>query len=200
MLTGIKPFAEFDWISVEDSISVSNMFLRRLWIICLPVLLLESSIAAEPPKSKAPTMAKVLAESKPGDWRPLDPENTLYVEFVTGRVVIELAPLFAPHHVANVKALAREHYFDGLAIVRAQDNYVVQLADPDAEKPELARKIQHAQKTLPAEFESSLRLPFTRLPDGDVYAREVGISVLLRQWCASPEKIKIWRRKEGRGA
>ena len=54
--------------------------------------------------------------------------------------------------VANVKALAREHYYDGLAIVRVQDNYVVQLADPDAEKPELARKIQRAQRTLPAEF------------------------------------------------
>ena len=152
------------------------MFLPRLWIICLPVLLVETSIAAEPPKSKAPTMAKVLAESKPVDWRPLDPENTLYVEFVAGRVVIELAPLFAPHHVANVKALAREHYFDALAIVRAQDNYVVQLADPDAEKPELARKIQQARKTLPAEFERVLKLPFTRLPDGDVYAREVGFS------------------------
>ena len=44
--------------------------------------------------------------------------------------------------MANVKALAREKYFDGLAIVRTQDNYVVQLADPEAEKPERARKIQ----------------------------------------------------------
>ena len=42
---------------------------------------------------------------------------------------------FAPHHVANVTALARGGYFDGLAIVRAQDNYVVQWADPDAKKP-----------------------------------------------------------------
>jgi peptidylprolyl isomerase len=91
-------------------------------------------------------------------------------------VVIELAPGFAPRHVANVKALAREHYFDGLAILRAQDNYVVQWGDPDAEKPELARKLQHARKTLPAEFDRALdpKVPFTRLPDGDVYAREVG--------------------------
>ncbi len=123
-------------------------------------------------------MASVLAASKPGDWRPLDPENTLYVEFSTGRVVIELTPVFAPRHVANVKALAREHYYDGLAIVRAQDNYVVQWADPDAGKPELARKIQHAQGTLPAEFDRILdpKVTFTRLPDGDVYAREVGFS------------------------
>lgn len=152
------------------------MFLRILWTCYLPVLLGSAAIAAGPPSHKAPTIANVLAESKPNDWRPLDPENTLYLEFAKGRVVIELAPLFAPRHVANVKALAREHYYDGLAVVRVQDNYVVQWADPDAEKPELARKIQHTQRTLPPEFERALdpKLPFTRLPDGDVYAREVG--------------------------
>ena len=134
--------------------------------------------AAERPGHKAPTMAEVLAASKPGDWRALDPENTIYMELANGRVVIELAPTFAPRHVANVKALAREFYYDGLAIVRVQDNYVVQWADPDAEKPELARKIQRAQRTLPAEFERTLdaKAPFTRLPDGDVYASEVGFS------------------------
>lgn len=123
-------------------------------------------------------MAEVLAASRPTDWRGLNPENTLYVEFASGRVVIELAPAFAPRHVANVKALAREHYYDGLAVVRVQDNYVVQWADPDAATPALARKVQHAQKTLPPEFERALdpKLPFTRLPDGDVYAREVGFS------------------------
>jgi len=144
--------------------------------LCLSASLLAS--AAEPAKRKGPTMAKVLAASKPGDWRGLDLENTLYVEFASGRVVIELAPAFAPRHVANVKALARERYYDGLAVVRVQDNYVVQWADPDAQKPASARKIQHAQRTLPAEFERTLdpKLPFTRLPDGDVYAREVGFS------------------------
>jgi len=137
-----------------------------------------SAYAAESAKPKGPTMAEVLAASKPGDWRTLAPENTLYLELPTGRVVIELAPDFAPQHVANVKALAREHYYDGLAIIRAQDNYVVQWGDPNAEKPDLARKIQQAQKTLPPEFQRPLdaKLPFTRLPDGDVYAPEVGFS------------------------
>jgi hypothetical protein len=87
---------------------------------------------AQTPVAKPQTMADILAASKPSDWRPLDPENTLYLELTSGRVVIELAPAFAPRHVANVKALVREGYFNGLAIVRSQDNYVVQWGDPDA--------------------------------------------------------------------
>ena len=127
---------------------------------------------------KPPVFADVLASAKPSDWRELNPENTLYLELTNGRVVIELAPVFAPRHVANVKALAREQYYDGLAIIRAQDNYVVQWGDPNAEKPELARKIEQAKRTLPPEFDRTLdpKLPFTSLPDGDVYALEVGFS------------------------
>jgi peptidylprolyl isomerase len=121
-------------------------------------------------------LADVLTASKPVDWRSLDPENTLYLEFAGGRVVIELAPAFAPNHVANVKALAREHYFDGLSFARAQDNYLVQWNDPNAESPARAKKIEKAKRTLPAEFDRAIdeKLPFTTLPDGDVYAPEVG--------------------------
>src|SRR6266704_1201729 len=118
---------------------------RAFSILSALILATESAFAADIPKPK--TMAEILAASKPSDWRALDPENTLYVELASGRVVIELAPSFAPAHVANVKALARENYFDGLAVLRAQDNYVVQWGDPDAEKPALARKLQHARRT-----------------------------------------------------
>src|SRR5437016_9362844 len=128
--------------------------------------------AAEQPPKKPLTMAEALAASTPAEWRPLDPRNTLYLELAAGRVIIELAPRFAPHYVANVEALAREGYFDGLSIIRAQDNYVVQWGDPDGKKP-----IRTAQRTLAAEFERSARsLPFTPLPDPDTYAPEVGFA------------------------
>lgn len=78
------------------------------------------------------TVSELLAGSKPQDWRVPDPQDTLYLELPGGRVVIELAPQVAPRHVANIKALVRAHYFDGLAVVRVQDNYVVQWADPAA--------------------------------------------------------------------
>src|SRR6266436_3818473 len=129
-------------------------------VLCLEV------VAAESTPKKAPTMADILAASTASDWRAVDPENTIYLELTNGRVVIELAPSFAPNHVANIKALVREHYFDGLAFLRSQDNYVVQWGDPDAEKPEKRRKILVAKATLPPEFDRTLdpKLPFTQLP------------------------------------
>jgi peptidylprolyl isomerase len=138
-------------------------------LLCIAAL---SALAATPAaQTKKPlTTAEVLAASGAADWRVLDPLNTLYVELPAGRVIIELAPQFAPHHVANVMALARGHYFDGLAIMRAQDNYVVQWGDADGKKP-----IGEAQRTLAAEFERPLRgLTVVKLADPDTYAPLVG--------------------------
>lgn len=128
---------------------------------------------AAPPAPAARTMSEILAASAPSDWRAVDPENTLYLELAAGRVVIELAPAFAPRHVANVKALARAAYYDGIGIVRVQDNYVVQWGDPEG-----ARPVKGASRSLPAEFTVPLSpaLPFTRLPDADGYAPEVGFA------------------------
>ena len=129
---------------------------------------------AAPAGGKAPTSAEVLAASAPADWREPDPENTLYLELAAGRVVMELAPQFAPQHAANIKALAREGYFDGLVILRVQDNYVVQWGDP-AEDEKAQRPIRTAKASLPPEFaRPAAGLPFTVLADGDVYAPEVG--------------------------
>lgn len=122
------------------------------------------------------TAAEVLKASAVSDWRPLDAENTLYLELASGRIVMELAPAFAPEHAANIKALVREKYFDGLAILRSQDNYVVQWGDPE-EDGNKRRKFKTARTELAPEFSVPIpSLPFTRLPDGDVYAPEVGHS------------------------
>jgi peptidylprolyl isomerase len=127
---------------------------------------------------KPRTMQQVLDASQPSDWRALDPENTLYLDLPAGRVVIELAPAYAPLHAANLRTLAREHYFDGLAVLRVQDGFVTQWGDPDAEDKDKARSFGKASRTLAAEFERDIarELVFTRLPDGDVYAPEVGFS------------------------
>jgi peptidylprolyl isomerase len=140
------------------------------------------------PAAKHPSMPEVLAASSPADWRPLDPENTLYVELPQGRVVIELAPAFAPLHVANIKTLTRARYFDGLSVIREQDNYVAQWGDPDNRHP-----IPAGIGKVAAEFDSALppHMAFTRLPDGDVYAPEVGFSEGFPV-ARSPELHKVW--------
>ena len=144
-------------------------------IVTVPSVTLAQSATAAPAPA-GPTMASVLAASTAADWRSLDPENTLYLELATGRVVIEIAPAFAPNHAANVRALVREGYFDGLTINRVQDNYVAQWGD--ANEGPTKRAIKQAKPTLPAEFDRAMSpdLPFTKAPDGDVYAAEAGWS------------------------
>ena len=131
------------------------------------------------PKSKS-TYAEVLATATPADWRPLDVENTLYMDLPTGRVVIELSAAYAPAHAANVRTLVREGYFDGLTILRSQDNYVVQWGDPESENPApgKARAMKQGKKSLAPEYTRAMdnKLAFTRLPDSDGYAPEVGFS------------------------
>ncbi len=133
-------------------------------------------LAATP--AKPLTMSDVLAASKPADWHALDPANTLYLQLAAGRVVIELAPRFAPHHVANIKTLVREKYFDGLDILRVQDNYVVQWGDPNAESKDKRRPFGTAASALKAEFTVPMKdiAAFTALPDHDGYAPQTGFS------------------------
>jgi peptidylprolyl isomerase len=144
-------------------------------ILSLGVFLNGAAARAVAAAPATPTMAELLAGSSERDWRPLDPEQTLYLELATGRVVIELAPQFAPLHVANIKTLVHAGYFNGLAIVRVQDNYVVQWADPNEKEP---RPVPPDVHNVAAEFDSPTRTqtPFTRLADGDVYAPMVGFS------------------------
>jgi len=118
---------------------------------------------------------QILDASPASDWRTLDPANTLYLELASGRVIIELAPQFAPEHVGNIRTLADGHFWDGTSIYRAQDNFVVQFGDADADDAAKARPIGAAKTHLPAEFaRSSKGLAFSRLPDSDGWAREVG--------------------------
>jgi len=143
-------------------------------ILTTGLVLAVAALTGDAAAAAGKTMADVLAASKASDWRTLDPENTLYMELAGGRVVIELVPQFAPLHVDNVRKLVRGKYFDGLSIVRSQDNFVVQWADPadaDHKKP-LAGG---AQKTLAPEFERrAAGLQFVALPDPDTYAPQTG--------------------------
>jgi peptidylprolyl isomerase len=132
--------------------------------------LLALAFAASAPGA-APTSAQVLESAQPADWRRPDPANTLYLDLPAGRVIIELAPRFAPEHVANIKALVRDRFFDGLPIGRVQDNYVTQWGDIDE-----VRKNEASTRKLPDEtvIAWNRSLPIVKLPDVDGYAPRTG--------------------------
>ena len=146
-----------------------------LALLVAATLIAPAAVAADPaPRPK--TTQELLDASDATDWRALDPASTLYLELASGRVVIELAPGFAPEHVANIRALAHEGYWNGLSINRSQDNFVVQWGDP-AEEGEPRRPLGKARAHLPAEFErDSAGLDFHALPDKDGWAAEVGVA------------------------
>ncbi len=149
----------------------------------LPLTLLALSLAAcasapvgtTGPAAKALTTQEVIDASSPADWRPLDPDDTIYLQLPSGMVVIELAPAFAPEHVANIRTLVKGRYFDGLSINRSQDNFVVQWGDAAGDELPLRRPLGDARAALPAEFSRAAEgLDFRALPDPDGWAPEVG--------------------------
>ena len=72
-----------------------------------------------------------------------DPENTIIMETTKGKVVIELLPDVAPNHVARIKELARENFYDGIVFHRVIDGFMAQTGDPTgtgmggSDKPDL---------------------------------------------------------------
>jgi len=60
----------------------------------------------------------------------LDMENTLYLDLEYGRVVIKMRPDLAPKHVARIKELTRQGFYDGLIFHRVIDGFMAQTGDP----------------------------------------------------------------------
>jgi peptidylprolyl isomerase len=59
-----------------------------------------------------------------------DPENTLVMTLDTGPVTIKLRPDLAPQHVARIKELAREGFYDQVVFHRVIDGFMAQGGDP----------------------------------------------------------------------
>lgn len=67
----------------------------------------------------------------PADAKPvLDLENTIYLDLADGRVVIQLRPDLAPNHVARIKELTRQGFYNGLAFHRVIPGFMAQTGDP----------------------------------------------------------------------
>lgn len=133
------------------------------------------ALAADAP-AKYRSAQEILATSPDSDWHVPAADNLLYMDLDGGRVIIELAPGFAPEHAGNIRTLAREGFWNGTSIYRSQDNFVVQFGDPDGEEAGKSKPYPAGTRTkLPAEFTRSDKgVRFDRLPDVDGWAPEVG--------------------------
>jgi len=131
--------------------------MRRLFLAAL--------LIATPALAFPPSPDEVVKAAPKSDWHKLDPNNLLVMELPTGRVVIELAPAFAPRTIANIRKLVHDGYFNShAAITRSQDNYVVQWSR-DPEPPPGKGWVEYERPRQPS---------FRPLKDRDTYAAEAG--------------------------
>jgi peptidylprolyl isomerase len=137
----------------------------------------------------APPSPSEIVEAAPADaWRPVDPADLLLLDFDGGRrLIIELANAHAPGHVANIRALVRSGWFERhAAIVRVQDNYVVQWGDP-SEKAPLPAKVEARP---PGGYERpGFPVDFMPLPFPDAYGAQIGHA---RGWPVATDGKAHW--------
>ena len=140
--------------------------MRRL---ILPLALLATAAAPAPKKL---TPADIVDAAPAAAWREI-PAGDLMVMTLEGggEVVVQLAPRFAPVHVANIRRLAGGGYWQGAAVYRVQDNYVAQWGIGEVKRAYPAGVVERP----PHEYWRSARgLAVTPLGYRDSYAARAG--------------------------
>jgi peptidylprolyl isomerase len=88
------------------------------------------------PAQKLLTPGDIVTAAPASAWKEIPADDLLVIDLAGGgQVVIQLAPTFAPVHVANIRALARSGYWNGATVYRVQDNYVAQWGLNESDKP-----------------------------------------------------------------
>lgn len=143
--------------------------MRSLLLVAAAALLVGAA-----PAKKLQTPNDIVAAAPASAWKTIAADDLLVMDLANGgRVVIQLAPAFAPVHVANIKALARGHYWNGASVYRVQDNYVAQWGLNQSDRPWPAGVIAKP----PAEYTRALKgLSVTPLGYPDPYAPGAGFS------------------------
>jgi peptidylprolyl isomerase len=135
--------------------------------------------------SHAQTLQQVVDRAPAAAWRDIPQEDLVVFNLDAGeRFVLQLAPQFAPVHVANIRALVRANWFDAARIVRVVNNYAVQWERTDH------RSLPAELLTPPAEFETTLGLAhFRPLQYPDTYAPATGH---LDGWPVATSERRMW--------
>jgi len=141
--------------------------MKSLFLLTAAALLIGAA-----PKAKLLTPGDIVAQAPASAWKTIPAEDLLVMDLGNGgRVVLQLAPRFAPVHVANIRALARGGYWNGATVYRVQDNYVAQWGLNESDKPWPAGVTAKP----PAEYTRPLKgLSIRPLGSPDAYAPNAG--------------------------
>ncbi|WP_091149281.1 peptidylprolyl isomerase [Novosphingobium sp. CF614] len=130
--------------------SLTSMFLAGLATVLPP-----SPLVAEDAAVPA-TPVEIVAAAPRSDWAGIAPSDLVVMDLAPDtrgqprRVVIQLMPApFSQGWVGNIRKLVAAHWYDGIAVVRVQDNYVVQWGDPDGEVPGKAKALPAGLMAVP---------------------------------------------------
>jgi peptidylprolyl isomerase len=173
-----------------------------LLAVCAAATALIGAVTASAaPKPKAPppaaAPAKPAGPSAPGpaDWRTPDPNDVLVIDTNKGRILVEMTPEAAPQHVAQIRALAHEGFYDGLKFFRVIDKFMDQTGDPQNNGQGGSSK-----PNLPAEFtfRRGADLPFVLAADqtvaeiGFVKALPVETQSMMLAPMTKDQKVTAW--------
>ena len=169
--------------------------MRRALLLAALALALPLPVASQP--AARATVADVIAHAPRADWQAFDQADLLYLTLANdARIVIALAPAFAPRNVANIKALAVARWFDGVAVTRVQDNYVAQWGDSNGNTPGAPTKPLPsgiASKLAPEWERAAAGLgPTTRVPGADGYAPQAAYAGAAWPVALDPARGRAW--------
>ena len=123
--------------------------IRSVFLMAACVAALSTSAATQPkakaqPKAAAPAVAAKPAAPKAADWRIPNPDDVLVIDTNKGRVIVEMIPEVAPNHVARIRELTKEGFYNGHTFFRVIENFMDQTGDPEntgtggSTKPDIA--------------------------------------------------------------
>jgi len=146
--------------------------------LCALVVALGSGVALAQQNPVTPTPVTPATAASPvaavnSSWQLLPQDNLLYLDTDQGRVVILLAPQFAPEHVKRVKELVKSGFYDGVTFYRVIEGFVAQFGVPEHEWGSRAKLTP-----MKAEFSWPVRNgdPYLLVQRPDLLAEETGFN------------------------
>jgi peptidylprolyl isomerase len=107
--------------------------MRTALLAAAALAVLVTAANGQPARTPAAKAAPPAAATAPAaaDWRVPDPNNVLVIDTNKGRIIVELTPEVAPGHVARVRELALEKFYDGQTFFRVIEGFMDQTGDPE---------------------------------------------------------------------